>query len=86
MQLHSYAETLNVKISADVSKIKESTLRDITFTFNVLSENVITFVIMWLFLKKKILFKENVSLFKSETKRIYNYAEIFRAADVCYVL
>ena len=46
MQLHSYAETLNVKISADVSKIKESTLRDITFTFNVLSENVITFVIM----------------------------------------
>ena len=54
MQLHSYAETLNVKISADVSKIKESTLRDITFTFNVLSENVITFVIMWLFLKKKI--------------------------------
>ena len=55
MQLHSYAETLNVKISADVSKIKESTLRDITFTFNVLSENVITFVIMWLFLKKKIL-------------------------------
>ena len=55
MQLHSYAETLNVKISADVSKIKESALRDITFTFNVLSENVITFVIMWLFLKKKIL-------------------------------
>lgn len=54
MQLHSYAETLNVKISADVSKIKESTLRDITFTFSVLSENVITFVIMWLFLKKKI--------------------------------
>ena len=54
MQLHSYAETLNVKISADVSKIKESTLRDITFTFNVLSENVITFVIMRLFLKKKI--------------------------------
>ena len=86
MQLHSYAETLNVKISADVSKIKESTLRDITFTFNVLSENVITFVIMWLFLKKKILFKENVSLFKSETKRICNYAEIFLAADVCYVL
>ena len=55
MQLHSYAETLNVKISADVSKIKESALRDITFTFNLLSENVITFVIMWLFLKKKIL-------------------------------
>ena len=55
MQLHSYAETLNVKISANVSKIKESALRDITFTFNVLSENVITFVIMWLFLKKKIL-------------------------------
>lgn len=55
MPLHSYAETLNVKKSADVSKIKESTLLDITFTFNVLLENVITFVRMWLFLKKKIL-------------------------------
>lgn len=46
MPLHSYAETLNVKKSADVSKIKESTLLDITFTFNVLLENVITFVRM----------------------------------------
>ena len=44
-------------LTADVKKIKKNVLYNITLIFDVLSENVITFVRSQLFLKKILLIK-----------------------------
>lgn len=60
-------------ITAYVSKIKQSVLGCITLIFNVLLENVIIWVIMKLFLKKKDHddLRETYLFYKNEVSRAY---------------